>query len=909
MQLGSASGSSSSSSVGTTSSSWRRMSGLVSGLDTDTLVQKLTSGIQSKIDKQKQNKQVAQWQQQSYREVTKGLSEFKTKYFSTFSSSSSILNSAFFSASSIQNNSPYLNISGPVATAKNMVISGISSLAKQASTIYNNVASRQALTSGAIQENWTKSTISNAPVTINYGGTDYSLYLGNSFSFNKGDAVSKLTDALNKGIAQTDGLKGNVQFVVNSDNTISLSNSIEGSTGKSFSIKSGGSGLLSGLGLTANTSSDASGKITGTAPANTNYFFNSTIPSGSSLEFSDGTNTYTLRLSGTTSLPVEPAEPADSASQTEKDAYNALMTTYHEETARVMTASLQAAINGNADLKGKLSASIDASGAVSFSGFDGLKVSGGSQNLLQGLGLMVGSDYSTPGMLNRDLLTQSYLGDSLAGSTLTFSLNGLTKNITFDENKKNDYSTPAGLQRYLQEKMKSAYGDGKVTVALSNGALSFTTPSDPTSVLTLTSSTASGVLGANGALRIYAGDSNRLNLSKSLEDLAPSLNSLNASLNPLTPGEKYKISVNGKSFEFSASDSVSKILNTINNDADANVTISYSGVTDKFSVAAKDGGASGTIDIQDVSGNLAAALFGTNSTSQTGTDASMKISFDGGVTFQPITRSSNSFTLDGVTIDLLKADPAAATVNAGNPITFSVSNNTDDLVKKIQDFVTDYNNIVSLAYGKVTQSKKTDGQTYAPLTDAQKKEMSESQITAWETNAKKGILQNDSLLYNLTLNMRSAVMNQVASVSSSLYQFGISTKQEKATDYGATNGQLSIDVDQLKAAITSNPDKLASLFTGSDGIATKLQDIINANIDTSVASPGILVQKAGSDSSTVDQSTLGRSMQDYDGQIKALKTRLENQQEYYYNKFSKLEQYMSQMNSQSSFFNSNSSQQ
>lgn len=85
----------STSSINATATSSKRMSGLVSGLDTDTLVKQLTSGTQSKINKQMQNKQIALWRQQSYREVTKALTEFKSKYFSSSNSSNSILSSDF----------------------------------------------------------------------------------------------------------------------------------------------------------------------------------------------------------------------------------------------------------------------------------------------------------------------------------------------------------------------------------------------------------------------------------------------------------------------------------------------------------------------------------------------------------------------------------------------------------------------------------------------------------------------------------------------------------------------------------------------------------------------------------------------------------------------------------------------
>lgn len=83
-----------------------------------------------------------------------------------------------------------------------------------------------------------------------------------------------------------------------------------------------------------------------------------------------------------------------------------------------------------------------------------------------------------------------------------------------------------------------------------------------------------------------------------------------------------------------------------------------------------------------------------------------------GVSSQEITRSSNNFTLDGVNFELLGSNVKYDADNnpiAPDPIKFSVENKTDDLITKIKDFVTDYNNIIKLTNDKVTEKKPTDG--------------------------------------------------------------------------------------------------------------------------------------------------------------------------------------------------------
>lgn len=903
-------------SVAATASSSKRLSGLVSGLDTDSIVQQLTSGTQSKIDKQTQNKQIALWQQQSYREVIKALTEFQTKYLSSATSSSSILNAAFFNSTSINNTSTYLNVSGSATAAKNMQITSISQLAQQANFSSSHKVSDGKITSGTIKTDWTQNTIAGDSITINYNGKDYAVALPSDLNYDTTDSISTVTKALNDSISKIDGLSGNVEFSIGtSDPDVGkVLLSTTGGKAATVTITDGTDNLLAGLGLAKGTTTSTdgtSGEAVMSGQPVTSNFFNTTLSAGSSLDIKIGSNAYTLKLGTNVTFPVGNTT---------------------EQNAAILQTALNNAISSNTDLKDKLSVSVDsATGNVTFSAADGsaVDITDGSQNLLQGLGLgpaIVNGDgtlsYGSTGTMDTTKLVKSYLEDSLAGSTLTFSLNGLTKNITFDEADKASYSTPDKLVTYLNDKLKSAYGSfsddptvnpkgyGKVSVKLeADGGISFfainslNSPdgtihsAQGTDVLTVSSSDKSGVLGISGALHMYAGSSNRINTNKTLEDLGGDLST------QLTPSadKNYTIKVNDKEFTFKSTDTITTIMNTINNDSDANVTMTYSNTTNSFSVVAKDGGAAGKVAISDVGGNLAASLFGTAGIDYTvngGKDAKLTVSFDGGISSQEITRSDNSFTLDGVNFELLK-ETDSATVNKDNPITFSVQNKTDDLMTKIKDLVTDYNNIIKLVNGKVDEKKSSDG-TYLPLTDAQRKEMSESQITSWETEAKKGLLQNDSLLSSLSLDMRTSMTDQVSSIKSALYQIGIASE-----DY-EDNGALTIDEDKLKDALINNPDKVQELFTSPDGIATKLQNVIKKYSNSSLVDTGLLVVKAGSDDSKVDNSTLAKAMQDDDTQITALKTLLETQQEQYYDKFTKLEQYLSQMNSQMGWFSSSS---
>jgi flagellar hook-associated protein 2 len=81
--------SSSSSSISTTTVNGRTvLSGLASGIDVDSIVSGLMKANSAKLDRLKQQQQLAEWRQEAYREIISGIQSFASKYFDPISSSS-----------------------------------------------------------------------------------------------------------------------------------------------------------------------------------------------------------------------------------------------------------------------------------------------------------------------------------------------------------------------------------------------------------------------------------------------------------------------------------------------------------------------------------------------------------------------------------------------------------------------------------------------------------------------------------------------------------------------------------------------------------------------------------------------------------------------------------------------------
>jgi len=79
-------------------SSTLKIGGLVSGIDTDSIVKSLMAAQRAPVDKLKQQKQILQWQQEDYREINTSLRSFRDKVFTVK------LQSTFLAKSAVSSN-------------------------------------------------------------------------------------------------------------------------------------------------------------------------------------------------------------------------------------------------------------------------------------------------------------------------------------------------------------------------------------------------------------------------------------------------------------------------------------------------------------------------------------------------------------------------------------------------------------------------------------------------------------------------------------------------------------------------------------------------------------------------------------------------------------------------------------
>lgn len=210
--------------------------------------------------------------------------------------------------------------------------------------------------------------------------------------------------------------------------------------------------------------------------------------------------------------------------------------------------------------------------------------------------------------------------------------------------------------------------------------------------------------------------------------------------------------INGQSFSFSYNTTLDEIIAAINGNAAAGVSVFYDEYNDQLFMTATRAGnyneSGAEIQITDTSGFLS-GLFNINQEGEvSGEDAEVVIN---GVLTK---RKSNTFDMNGVTFTLTGEGKATVSVNA----------DTAAISEKIEEFVDKYNEILASLYGKVNEERPTSGgkyNYYLPLTDDQKKAMTEDQIKAWEEQAKKGLLRGDSILKGAINSIRSSISRVV----------------------------------------------------------------------------------------------------------------------------------------------------
>lgn len=359
----------------------------------------------------------------------------------------------------------------------------------------------------------------------------------------------------------------------------------------------------------------------------------------------------------------------------------------------------------------------------------------------------------------------------------------------------------------------------------------------------------------------------------------------------------YKLNINGTEISLDKNATISSMMSAVNKSA-AGVTMTYSSLTNSFTLESKEFGGAGKVEVGDTSLGRSLGLVDDNGT--VGASEGQNAIFE--INGQEVYLNDNTYTLDGNTFTFND------NMTIGETYTVNIAKDSTTVKDALKKFVESYNKLIDDVYGYIGKSpaKDDDGNTYEPLTDAEKEEMSEDEITKWEEKAKQGVLYNDSTVSTIMSQMRSALYTNVTLDDGSkfgIYNLGIKTSSE-----WSEHGKLQIDEDAFDKAFENNEDAIIKLFTDSDtGMMKKLNSVIDGAVKSSgaVNTRGTLVRKAGkADSSVTTDSTIYKEMVKMQDRLKELQNRYNDKEEYWWKVFTNMETAMSDLNSQTSYISS-----
>lgn len=286
-------------------------------------------------------------------------------------------------------------------------------------------------------------------------------------------------------------------------------------------------------------------------------------------------------------------------------------------------------------------------------------------------------------------------------------------------------------------------------------------------------------------------------------------------------------------------------------------------------------------------GNDVYTAYGSNSTIDVSTD---------GEHFTTYTSATNLFTFDGTTINLTNVKEFKAETDE-DYITVETKKDTSGIKDVLKGFVEDYNNLIGDLYKEVSTKRPQKNKAYFdPLTDEQKDEMDADEIEKWEDQAKQGLLYRDNNIQKFLTEIRGVMSRGINGFT--LRDMGI-----KLTDNWRDNGKLEIDEAKMDSAIEAYGDKIADFFTGSDGLAARLEKTVDKAISTKTKNYGYLTSLAGMENTKTDtDNQIYKEMQSIQNIIDKLNEKYESEQERYWSQFTALEKYMAQMQQQASYF-------
>jgi len=275
-------------------------------------------------------------------------------------------------------------------------------------------------------------------------------------------------------------------------------------------------------------------------------------------------------------------------------------------------------------------------------------------------------------------------------------------------------------------------------------------------------------------------------------------------------------------------------------------------------------------------------------------DGTTTITKSDGTTLLNPTDSVSFPSADGVT-KTINGDGTLTTGVTDNAVTLTGSKDVTAIKDKIVSFVNDYNTLITNLNTKLLEKRD---KTYMPLTDEQKKDMSDDDVKLWNEKVNIGLLRKDNDLQRIANEMKKSMRTLISDSGLKLENIGITP----VNNYTTLNGTFIVNEDKLTTALENNMDGVKGLFLKdsnnsqdyeNNGILTSLKAIVETEV-TSSSAP--LVKKMGLEGSISDETSL--KLDKMKTQLDEMNTSLITRENNLYTKYARLESAMNSIQSQ-----------
>ena len=347
--------------------------------------------------------------------------------------------------------------------------------------------------------------------------------------------------------------------------------------------------------------------------------------------------------------------------------------------------------------------------------------------------------------------------------------------------------------------------------------------------------------------------------------------------------------------------SISTVLNTMK---EAGLNASYDAGQKRFFVSAKTSGGDGNFSITsgDTNGQNALKMLGISydasaeSTGKSDDEAAAHYTkgqdaeiYLNGAKF---TDSTNVFEINGLTFTALSATAP------GETVTVTTEQDTDGIYDMVKNFLKEYNSVVN-EMDKLYNADSAKG--YEPLTDDEKESLSDSEVEKYEKKIKDALLRRDDNLSTVNSALQQIMSGGVEVGGKTMYlsDFGIDTlgyftaaeneKHAYHIDGDSDDASTAGNADKLKTMISNDPDTVISFFTSlSQKLYVKMTDLSKS------------VNGYRTFGNFYDDKKMKSDYEDYTSKIKELEKKLQDYEDKWYSKFSKMETALAKMQSNSS---------